>query len=139
MFVVSKFMKVKHNKIKRLVLVISMLGLSISSSAFEREDFYNKQYCAELGGMYSSYHENTGATNAFIDCETEDTVWEGEWTDKAYEAVGQSLWYASITGKTPGIIFYVKKKNQQKYIDRAKLTFDSLNVKYRIKVINLIR
>jgi hypothetical protein len=123
---------------KHLILTITLCSLSSVANAFERENFYNKKYCAELGGIYSSYHNNTGATNASIDCETEDTAWEGEWSYKAYEAVGQSLWYASITGKTPGIIFYVKKKNQQKYIDRAKLTFDSLNIKYRIKVINLL-
>ena len=120
------------------LLLATCLLISVSANAFENENFYNKKYCAELGGVYSSYHNNTGATNASIDCETEDTAWAGEWSYKAYEAVGQSLWYASITGKTPGIIFYVKKKNQQKYIDRAKLTFDSLNIKYRIKVINLL-
>ena len=90
-----------------------------------------------MGGTFGQYHKNTGATRAFVDCETDDTVWEGEWSHKSYEAVGQSLWYASITGKTPGIIFYIKKDNQQKYIDRAVLTMDSLNIEYKIKVVNL--
>ena len=63
-----------------------------------------------------------------MDCETDTVVWEGEWSHKSYEGVGQALWYASITGKIPGIIFYVKKANQQKYIDRAILTFESLGI-----------
>ena len=118
-------------------ITVLLVMVSLSATAFEKEDFYNKKYCAELGGVNESYHKNTGATSAKIDCETDTVVWEGEWTHKAYEGVGQALWYASITGKIPGIIFYVKKANQQKYIDRAILTFESLGIDYRIKVIDL--
>ena len=106
---------------KHLILTITLCSLSSVANAFERENFYNKKYCAELGGIYSSYHNNTGATNASIDCETEDTAWEGEWSYKAYEAVGQSLWYASITGKTPGIIFYVKKRTSRSILIELSL------------------
>ena len=61
------------------LLLATCLLVSVSANSFENENFYNKKYCAELGGVYSSYHNNTGATNASIDCETEDTAWEGEW------------------------------------------------------------
>ena len=121
---------------------ITMLTLliSLSASAFEKEDFYNERYCDFLGGTFGQYHpvSETGAMRAFVDCETVTTVWEGEWSHKSYEAVGQVLWYASFTNKIPGIIFYIKKENTEKYIKRAVLTLDSLGIYYRIKIVNLI-
>ena len=124
-----------------LILIIGMMAYlaSPSAHAFENENFYNEKYCTEMGGDYQSYYKATftGATGASLDCETDDVAWEGEWATKSYEAVGQSLWYASITGKIPGIIFYIKKAKHQKYIDRAILTLDSLGIDYRIKIVNL--
>ena len=124
---------------KYFIIMLTLLA-SLSASAFEKEDFYNKMYCDAMGGTFQSYYPApiTGATGASLDCETDDVAWEGEWSYKSYEAIGQSLWYASITDKMPGILFYVKSENQQKYIDRAILTLDSLNIDYQIVVINLI-
>ena len=123
---------------KYWIIMLTLLA-SISASALENENFYNKKYCDELGGTYGQWHTKTetGATGASVDCETDTIVWEGEWAYKSYEGVGQSLWYASITGKIPGIIFYLTKTKNQKYIDRAILTLDSLNIDYRIMVIDL--
>ena len=125
--------------IKSLILAAIFMVSAGAMAKFEKEDFYNKQYCAEMGGTFGQYHKNTGATRAFVDCETNDTVWEGEWSHKSYEAVGQSLWYASITGKKPGLLFYIKKDNQDKYIKRAILTMESLGIEYEIRVIDLRR
>ena len=113
------------------LIAIALTVMSLGVNAYEKEDYYNKQYCSEMGGTFGQYHKNTGATRAFVDCETDDTVWEGEWSHKSYR-----LWDNPF-GMLDGIIFYIKKDNQQKYIDRAVLTMDSLNIEYKIKVVNL--
>ena len=82
-----------------IAIVLSFLFSSSTVTAeetskreFEKEDFYNILYCEKLGGEFNKYHRVIGATSAKVDCETDDTVYEGEWATKSYEAVGQSLW-----------------------------------------------
>ena len=132
----------RRNNMKYWITMLTLL-VSLSASAFEREDFYNEKYCAELGGVFDSRHKDTGATAAKIDCETDTVAWEGEWaSNKSYEGVGQSLWYASVTGKIPGILFYFKegdKYHHQKFIDRARLTFESLGIEFKIKVFHITK
>ena len=122
-----------------IAAILSFFVTNANAGEFEIENFYNKKYCAFLDGTYGQWHKKveTGATGASVDCETATVAWEGEWAYKSYEGVGQSLWYASITGKIPGIIFYLTKAKNQKFIDRAILTFDSLGIDYRIMVIEL--
>ena len=123
-----------------IVIVATLSFFVTNANAFEKENYYNDIYCDFLGGTSGQYHppSETGATGAYVDCETVTTVWEGEWAHKSYEAVGQALWYASFTNKIPGIIFYIKKENTEKYIKRAVLTLDSLGIYYRIKIVNLL-
>ena len=120
-------------------IVATLSFFSANANAFEKENFYNEKYCDFLGGKSNSYYtkEETGATGAYIDCDTVTIAWEGEWAYKSYEAVGQALWYASFTNKIPGIIFYITKPNQEKYIKRAVLTLDSFGIYYQIKIVNL--
>ena len=113
------------------------MGKSKRKNKFRREDYYNRRYAIMLEGKFGKYHRNKGATNAFVDVETEDVVYEGEWATKSYEAIGQALWYHSFTGKTPGIIFYVKKRKHLKYVERARRTLDNLNIKYEMIVCKL--
>ena len=39
---------------------------------------------------------------------------------KVYEAIGQSLYYASQTGKKPGILLLIRKDNSEKHIRKIK-------------------
>ena len=121
----------------RIILVIFSFFFSttaIAADGFEKENFYNQKYCKLIGGEFNVYHRVKGATNAYVDCETSDTVYEGEWATKSYEAVGQALWYSTITGKRPGILFYVKKEKHLKYVERARRTLDMFGIEYNIIV-----
>ena len=48
-----------------------------------------------------------------VDCLTQTHAFEVDWADgmKVYEAIGQSLYYASQTDKKPGILLLIRKDN----------------------------
>ena len=54
---------------------------------------------------------------------------------KVYEAIGQSLYYASQTNKKPGIILLIRKNNSEKHIRKVKevINFFKLDINLIIK------
>ena len=64
------------------------------------------------------------------------TVWEVEWGNKDYEAIGQSLTYAHIFKKNPGIIFLVYKGSHMKRIKTALPVLKKHNIEVMIYEVN---
>ena len=97
----SKFYK-KQLMINKLFLLIIIILLSFSASAIEKEEFYSIKFCEELSGQNQFKLKDLSR----VDCLTETHAFEVDWADgmKAYEAIGQSLYYASQTGKKPDIL-----------------------------------
>lgn len=66
-----------------------------------------------------------------VDVLTSEYAIEADWATKWAEAIGQSLYYAEITGRKPGIILLLKDKDKdQKYIYRCQ----TIAQKYDIRV-----
>lgn len=55
-----------------------------------------------------------------IDCLTDEYAIEYDWAKKWAESIGQSLYYAKMTGKKPAVAIIVKSPNDYKYIERIK-------------------
>ena len=57
-----------------------------------------------------------------VDCLTDTHAFEVDWADgmKVYEAIGQSLYYSSQTGKLPGILLLIRKENSEKHIEKLR-------------------
>jgi len=56
-----------------------------------------------------------------VDALTSTHAIEADWSYKWAEAIGQSLYYAEVTGKKPGIILLIKDEaKEQKYIYRCQ-------------------
>ena len=57
-----------------------------------------------------------------VDCLTDTHAFEVDWADgmKVYEAIGQSLYYSSETGKLPGILLLIRKENSEKHIRKVR-------------------
>ena len=55
-----------------------------------------------------------------IDCLTDDYAIEFDWAKKWAESIGQSLYYAKMTGKKPAVAIIVKSQKDYKYIERIK-------------------
>lgn len=55
-----------------------------------------------------------------VDCLTNDYAIEFDFAKKWAESIGQSLYYAKMTGKKPAVAIIVKKPTDRHYIERIK-------------------
>ena len=90
-------------------------------------------YCEELSGKVNYTLEDKSK----VDCLTDTHAYEVDWADgmKVYEAIGQSLYYASQTNKKPGIILLIRRNNSEKHIRKVKevINFFELDINLIIK------
>ena len=80
------------------------------SRASVNEDVYNAAFCTSIGGSQEVRHDYTyptGESYVLVDCETEDTVYEGGLDKRSsLDSVQQALFFASLTGKEPAVVIY---------------------------------
>ena len=123
-------MKINRKSISAFILIFF---LSLSSNALEKEKYYSEMYCEELFGKVNYTLEDKSK----VDCLTDTHAYEVDWADgmKVYEAIGQSLYYASQTKKKPGIILLIRKNNSEKHIRKVKevINFFELDINLIIK------
>ena len=121
--------------INKLYLLIILFFLSFSSYAIEKEEFYSNIFCEELSGQSQFKLKDLSR----VDCLTETHAFEVDWADgmKVYEAIGQSLYYASQTGKKPGILLLIRKDNSEKHIRKVQEVIISFNLPIELVVIDL--
>ena len=55
-----------------------------------------------------------------VDCLTDEYAIEFDWAKKWAESVGQSLYYAKMTGKKPAVAIIIKNPTERAYIERIK-------------------
>ena len=82
------------------------------------EASYQHAWCSAHGGV----EEYVLSDRTRVDCLTETHAIEFDFADKKYEAVGQSLHYAVMTEKKPGIVLILDKK----YLDRQMHYYNRL-------------
>ena len=123
-------MKINRKSISAFILIFF---LSLSSNALEKEKYYSEMYCEELFGKVNYTLEDKSK----VDCLTDTHAYEVDWADgmKVYEAIGQSLYYASQTNKKPGIILLIRRNNSEKHIRKVKevINFFELDINLIIK------
>ena len=119
--------------INKLFLLIILFFLSFSAYAIEKEEFYSNIFCEELSGQSQFKLKDLSR----VDCLTQTHAFEVDWADgmKVYEAIGQSLYYASQTGKKPGILLLIRKDNSEKHIRKIKevIRYFDLDIELIIK------
>jgi hypothetical protein len=94
----------------------------------KNEKYYQTKMCQELGGKI----EYVLPDKTRVDCLTDEYAIEVDFAKKWAEAIGQSLYYAQITGKKPAIGFIVEN-GDDRYIKRVK----TVSEKFEIKIILL--
>jgi hypothetical protein len=121
----------------KIFLTLSLLIGSVFVHALENEDYYNRQFCDQMSGQAEYRLEDLSR----VDCLTDTHAYEFDWADgmKVYEAIGQSLYYASETGKKPGIYLLIRKKNSEKHIRKVQRVIEAfeLPIKLIIKDIRI--
>lgn len=90
---------------RRIIIMFFFIFLfSGYAEAREKEKFYQTQWCtAHHGQMEYRLHDNTR-----VDCLTDEYAVEFDFSYKWAEAVGQSLYYAEITGKKPMVVLIIR-------------------------------
>ena len=118
---------------KKIILFLFFFILTSSSQALEKEKYYSDKFCEEMSGQA----DYTLQDKSRVDCLTETHAFEVDWADgmKVYEAIGQSLYYSSQTGKLPGILLLIRKDNSEKHIRKIRevIRFFDLDIELIIK------
>jgi hypothetical protein len=111
--------------------ILSILAIQ-SVHAIENEDYYNRQFCIQESGQA----EYRLPDRSRIDCLTSTHAYEADWADglKVYESIGQSLYYAAETGKKPGILLLVRKKNSDKHIRKVRRVIESWSLPIKLVI-----
>ena len=93
--------------------ILSIIFLvPIIVNAGERE--YQEAFCSGIGGQA----EIVLSDRTRVDCLTDTHAIEVDYARKWAEAIGQSLHYAKMTGKAPGISLIIDSDKEQRYLDR---------------------
>ena len=96
-----------------------------SSTVKKKERDYQEPWCDRAGGKTEFVLEDSTR----VDCLTSEYAIEFDFGKKWAESIGQSLYYAMMTGKKPGVVLIVKKQNSR-YVKRLMKVAN----KYQIKV-----
>ncbi len=113
-----------------LVLVLLYLffenDLSINKQDDSKHDekYYQTKMCNEFGGdMEYVLFDKTR-----VDCLTKEYAIEVDFAKKWAEGIGQSLYYAEVTGKKPAI-GVISGDGDEKYLDRIRRVGDKFGIK----------
>ncbi|MFA5233293.1 MAG: hypothetical protein WC390_02755 [Sulfurimonas sp.] len=88
------------------------------------EKYYQTKMCSEFGGKM----EHVLFDKARVDCLTTEYAIEVDFAKKWAEGIGQSLYYAEVTGKKPAIGLIVGD-GDEKYLNRIKTVADKFGIK----------
>ena len=95
-------------------MLVSLLTLN---SYAQTETDISIRWCLENEGIPEVVFDD----NTRVDCLTSSHAIEFEWAYNWAEAVGQSLKYASNSGRRAGIMLILKSEKDEKYFHRLSL------------------
>ena len=115
-----------------LIVISGILFAGCTEKKKRNEKYYQTQLCNELDGVM----EQSLLDRTRIDCLTDEYAIEVDFSKKWAESVGQSLYYAEMTGKKPAVALIVREtKKDKRHLKRLKLLAD----KYDIKIFEIQR
>ena len=111
------------SNMKKFLLCAMMFTASLAAGEVEE--------CQRLAPKYNATTEVVLWDSTRVDLLNDEYAFEVDWSRKWAEAIGQSLYYAELTGKKPAVILLIKnKKAETRYIYRLQ----TVAAKYNIKV-----
>lgn len=109
------------NKIITFILIPVLLSCSAFSLGSKYEKDYQREWCkGEI--------EVVLADRSRVDCMTDTHAIEIDWCNKWAEGVGQSLYYARVTGKKPGLALICSLKHIERYVERVRLAAPEIDI-----------
>lgn len=89
---------------------------SAHSKNIYRESEYQRLWCSNAGGRA----EYVLADKTRVDCLTDEYAVEVDFARKWAEAIGQALYYGSVTGKTPAVLLIMERPTDTRYLLRLE-------------------
>jgi len=115
-----------NQRIVIVLIFIAMLCGILTLCTFGGE----VEECQRLAPKYNGSLEVVQWDLSRVDILNDEYAIEADWSYKWSEAVGQSLYYAILTGKKPAIILLVKdRKKEARYIYRCQTVCAKHNIK----------
>jgi hypothetical protein len=102
------------------LLLITLLLFSTNSLA-KPESYYVKKHC--VGEIEYQLKDGTR-----VDCLSIGYAIEYDFANKYYEALGQSMHYANVTGLNAGIVLVLRSYKDHKYIKRLVRMIERFNI-----------
>lgn len=97
-------------------LLFALLLTPLFARYAHLERYYQQAFCKKVHGQME-YRLQDGTR---VDCQTSTYSFEVDFGRKAFESVGQALYYAMMTGKRPGIVLIQETKADNHYVGRIK-------------------
>lgn len=117
---------IKNMKLLLMLLIsISVIGCSSKASAKHNEKYYQTILCNELGGKMEVVLED----RTRVDCLTDEYAIEVDFAKKWAESIGQSLYYAEMTGKKPAVGLILDEEGIR-YRKRLEVIADKYGIKF---------
>ncbi len=99
---------------RTVLLLIAALSVIRQSSAAQVEAWYQDVWCQGMTGQVEVRMDD----GRRIDCLTGSHAIEFEFARKWPEAIGQSLEYSMLTGKSAGIVLVLRRSEDEAYWQR---------------------
>ena len=115
-------MKIKYLLIIVVLLFTGCLETKVNVSK-HKEKYYQTKLCKKLHGKM----EYRLSDKTRIDCLTDKYAIEVDWAKKWAEGIGQSLYYAQMTGKNPAVGLIVGSKDKR-YLKRLQKVAKKYNI-----------
>jgi len=112
-----------------LIFLFSACSRTTQKLSKHHERYYQTKLCKKLGGKI----EYVLSDKTRVDCLTKKYAIEVDFGKKWAEGIGQSLYYAEMTGKKPAVALIIDKKSEQRYLRRLNKVAKS----YKIKVFEI--
>ncbi len=126
--VYSKIMRTYNLTI--LVSLLVIFPLSVLAQTPKSHLYYEKDYQNMWCNAQSGITEYVLPDRARVDCVTQIYAIEFDFAKKWSESIGQSLYYAAILQKDPGIVLIVEDEiKDQKYINRLQTVATKQGIK----------
>lgn len=103
-----------HKQVIIVLIVLIVFPLNASPAHLHPEKGYQNKWCAAHNGV--TEYQLPDKTR--VDCLTDTHAIEFDFAHKWAESVGQSLYYASLTGKKAGIVLIVEDIKDMRFVNR---------------------
>lgn len=114
---------------KIILFTITLLSLALLGCSTTSKKYYEKHYQTKLCDELDGEMEVVLKDRTRVDCLTDEYAIEVDFAKKWAEGIGQSLYYAHMTGKKPAVALIVDEDKDKRYIKRINTLIESYDVK----------